>query len=328
MHEKRPCLRCRRRIDAYAKICPFCNYDQQAGPPPAPAPVIGEDGQVIEAPVPPPPIVRSKDGFRGKRVLMVIAVVLLLVSTFAVGAFVNVIGSRSRLAKQAERQEAEKAQREAPQALQPGPADSLGDLRLVPVDPRAPVGESITSIPLPETDQSIPRELQRSDATALPSEEYARILEQARPEEEQAGTVVDPRTLPGGIEEIRRAEQARRLKEQRDRQAAAAARAAQEPPAADSPAGNAEVKTTNPVPIHQPLPDIDRTKIKQDGTMRFDLRVGADGRVKEVRILESMPELTARTLAAVQQWRFRPATRNGEPVEGNFQVDISYNAPR
>lgn len=326
MHEKAPCLRCKRKIDAYAKICPFCNYDQQAGPPVVPPPRIGEDGEVIDTPVQPPPVIRQS-GFRGKKVLMVVAVILLLVSTFAVGALVNVLGSRSRLTKQAAAREAEKAAQEAPQASQPGPADSLGDLRLVPVDPSAPVGEAITSIPLSDPDANIPQELQRSDATALPSEHYARILEEARPQQAPAGAVVDPRTLPGGIEEIRRAEQARLQKEQRDRQAAAAARAAETQPS-DPAAEDSTARTTSPVPTHQPLPDIDRTKIKQDGTMRFDLRIGADGRVKEVRIIESLPELTARTIAAIQQWRFRPATRNGEPVEGNFQVDISYNAPR
>ncbi len=328
MHEKTPCLRCKRGIDAYAKLCPFCNYDQQAGPPAVPPPMIGEDGKVIETPAHPPPVIRPNQGFWGKRVLIGLAVVVLLVATFAGGALVNVLGSRSRLARQAERQEAQRAQREAPQDTQPGPADSLGDLRLVPVDPSAPVGESITSIPLPDSDRNIPLELQRTDATALPSEQYARILEEARPEPVPTGAVVDPRTLPGGIEEIRRAEQARIQREQRERQAADAARAARQPDTATPAPADSAASATNPVPIHQPLPDIERTKIKQDGTMRFDLRIGADGRVKEVRILESMPELTARTIAAIQQWRFRPATRNGEPVEGNFQVDISYNAPR
>lgn len=328
MHEKTRCLRCSRKIDAYAKLCPFCNYDQQAGAPVVPPPRIGEDGNVIETPMTPPPIIPQKSGFQGKRVLIVLAVVLLLASTFAVGALVNVIGSRSRLTKQAAAQDAEKAAQEAPQATQSRPADSLGDLRLVPVDPQAPVGEAITSIPLKDPDANIPQELQRSDATALPSEQYARILEEARPQRVPAGAVVDPRTLPGGIEEIRRAEQARLQKEQRDRQVAAAAARAAETESSEPETEGSGASTTNPVPTHQPLPDIDRTKIKQDGRMRFDLRVGADGRVKEVRIIEAMPGLTSQTVSAVQQWRFKPATRNGEPVEGNFQVDISYNAPR
>jgi hypothetical protein len=33
MSEFKPCIRCGRGIDAWAKICPFCNWDQAAQPP-------------------------------------------------------------------------------------------------------------------------------------------------------------------------------------------------------------------------------------------------------------------------------------------------------
>ena len=326
MHEKTPCLQCQRMIDAYAKLCPFCNYDQQAGPPPPPPPLVGPDGEVVEAaPPPPPPSVRNSR-FSGKQLLVGLAVVLLLASTFAVGALVNVIGSRSRLAKEAERQEAERDARTGPPAAVPSRAESLGDLRLVPVDPSTTVGQSITSVPLSDVDQNIPQEFQRSDATALPSEQYSAILSQAQqaPAEPQQRGAVDPRTIPGGIEEIRRAEQARlareRARQQEAQRAATAPTQPAESPAA--PAAEAEARTTRPVPVHQPLPEINA-----GGTMRFDLRIGTDGRVKEVRVLQSMPDHTARAVSAIQRWRFKPATRNGEPVEANFQVELSFNAP-
>lgn len=326
MHEKTPCVQCQRMIDAYAKLCPFCNYDQQAGPPPPPPPIVRPDGEVVEAaPPPPPPSVRS-GRFSGKQILVGLAVVLLLASTFAVGALVNVLGSRSRLAKQAEKQEAEREARTGPPAAEQSRAENLGNLTLVPVDPSTTVGQSITSVPLADVDRNIPQEFQRSDATALPSEQYSAILaqNQQQPAPQQGGAV-DPRTIPGGIEEIRRAEEAR-LARERARQQAAQRAAAQSPTPAEStepsPRDGDDARTTRPVPVSQPLPEINA-----EGTMRFDLRIGADGRVKEVRVLQSMPGHTARAVSAIQRWRFKPATRNGEPVEANFQVDLSFNAP-
>ena len=56
------------------------------------------------------------------------------------------------------------------------------------------------------------------------------------------------------------------------------------------------------------------------------LTVGADGRVKQVKILQTAPRITARVVGAVQRWKFEPAKRGGEPVEGTFQVDLTFTA--
>src|SRR5688500_20155690 len=56
MSEKRPCIRCEREIDAYAKICPYCNWDQTQTeiPPPSQQPRseerrVGKEGTAARA---------------------------------------------------------------------------------------------------------------------------------------------------------------------------------------------------------------------------------------------------------------------------------------
>jgi TonB family protein len=79
---------------------------------------------------------------------------------------------------------------------------------------------------------------------------------------------------------------------------------------------------TNPIPEYQPIPQI---HVSRNTTARFELTVGADGRVKEVNVRDGVPGETAKLIAAVQSWRFRPATQNGQPVQAPFTVDISFH---
>ena len=59
-------------------------------------------------------------------------------------------------------------------------------------------------------------------------------------------------------------------------------------------------------------------------TARLELIVGADGRVKEVNFKNSIPGQTPKLIAAVQSWKFKPATENGVPVAAPFTVEISF----
>ena len=88
-----------------------------------------------------------------------------------------------------------------------------------------------------------------------------------------------------------------------------------------APSGQRISIRTRPVAEYQPLPHI-----SQNVTARLDLIIGADGRVKEVTIRDAIPGETSRVIAAVQSWRFKPATENGVPVEAPFSVDISFHA--
>ena len=69
-------------------------------------------------------------------------------------------------------------------------------------------------------------------------------------------------------------------------------------------------KITHVQPVY---PDIAR-EAGVDGTVMVQALVGKDGRVKEARVMKSIPMLDAAALAAVKQWVFKPALSNNKPV--------------
>ncbi|HVT44150.1 MAG TPA: energy transducer TonB [Thermoanaerobaculia bacterium] len=306
---KTTCTRCQRQIDATARICPFCNHEQSIR--------AEEDLRAVEVSSRPatglPPGTATRPRWSSTKILVGAAVLVLLAATFAVGAlFHTVTGSLQRQSGRASN--AEDAT-ETP-AASPQRERSFGRLELQPVDPTETIGQAITSAPVPDPDAAFEDGYGRSDATALPAEQYARILEEARREQAPATSTgaIDPRTIvdqqPVRPPPIPRQQPVDRTAE-------------------GSPASSREGgKRTLPVPIHQPLPKIDRKKeIKEDGTLRFRLLVGRDGQVKEITVLQGMPGLTPKMISAIQTWRFKPGTVDGEPIESNFAVDISFKAP-
>jgi len=58
-----------------------------------------------------------------------------------------------------------------------------------------------------------------------------------------------------------------------------------------------------------------------EGKLKLKLTVAADGSVMNVEILSSVsPELDAAAVAAVRQWRFRPAMACGKPLNGGTYI--------
>lgn len=314
MDDRKPCKRCERPIDAWARLCPYCNFDQaRTAPPRATAPP-----PVVETPVEPAPgsttfpkfdaeMMRETMRKIGPRALVIIGIGAILMATFAVGGLVLALGGGAGANAD------EVAEAPAPETI-PSRPDPAGGLTLVPADPASGVGRSVTSAPLPNVDQRMPAEFQRSDATALPSEEYARIAADERRTREAAFTPADPRTLATGpttpaLQPTMPPRPARPPQTER-------------PSPAPEPARR-EIRRTPPVPISQPLPRYE--DIRRSGTVRLKLTVDRSGRVTEVDVLDSSRGITAPVIQKVQQWRFKPATENGEPTEGTFTVDVSFN---
>jgi len=73
---------------------------------------------------------------------------------------------------------------------------------------------------------------------------------------------------------------------------------------------------------YKPLPHI---PVDHDITARLSLTVDPDGHVSDVDVNETVPDMP-RLLAAVQNWRFKPATENGVPVTSHVSVDITFRA--
>lgn len=310
MEDKKPCVRCDRAIDPYARICPYCNWDQ-ANPAPPPATQPAATAQT-------PAYVPPQDRSWRRHLIMIGGGIAVLILAFAVGAFIN----------------SDDTPENAPKPV----TDEIGidegiartrraDVTLVPVDEATGFETPITSAPVNAPAEGVPAEYQRSDATAVSSVEYAALAQRVQAEK-KAKQMVDPRSLTGPA-----------YAQAAPRPAAPRQQPTIPPPmtsAAQEDFGDegereAEssteprikvTKRTRPVPEHQPLP---RITVSESVTARLTLMVGPDGRVKSVNLRNGIPGHTPALIAAVQSWRFKPATENGVPVSAPFSVDISFN---
>jgi TonB family protein len=75
--------------------------------------------------------------------------------------------------------------------------------------------------------------------------------------------------------------------------------------------------------VEPTLPDLAR-EAGVTGTVVVWTLVGKDGRVKDARVVESIPLLDAAAVAAVRQWVFRPAQSNGLPVTLWVEVPVRF----
>jgi periplasmic protein TonB len=288
MADKKKCVRCDRAIDAYARTCPYCNWDQAEVPPP-----LIEQAAVGPTYVPPPE--RTWRNY----IKTGVGAIVLLIAAFVIGFFVH--GNEPpKNAPEPITKQANTPERTSPRA----------DVTLIPVNDTSSIELPITSAPLPNPAQGIPKEYQRSDATAVSSVEYAQLAERAKAEK-KADTLVDPRSLTGPAF----AQSAPR----RDPDDADPSSQSMSSSSSDEP--GRIVVSTRPVPQYQPYPSV---TVSEPATARLQLTIGPDGHVKEVNIVNGIPGQTSRIIETVQTWRFKPATENGQPVTAQFAVDLSF----
>lgn len=312
MSDKKPCIHCDRNIDAHAKLCVYCNWDQSV-PPPSPE---VEQATVGAAPA----YVAPKDHRLRNRVIGVAAFVVLLVVAFSVGTFMHGFDP-NEVSTMKDKQVVTVTQGTA------APAPGRADLQVVPANPNNTVaGEApITSAPATTTAAGVPNEYQRNDATAATSEEYAQLAARAKAERQTLG--VDPRTVGGPAYGGAAPARPRRETAPQRTVASSLPPGSAVPPMTSGVSGEPRrgqiVVRTRPQPEYQPIPSI---HVDRDTVARLDLTVGADGRVQDVNILNAIPGETAKLIAAVQAWRFKPATENGTPVPSHFAVDVSFHA--
>lgn len=175
MSEPRKCVRCERAIDGWAKLCPYCNWDQSR-----PAPV----HETIPAPVaaykpPAETTLRQKAIYAG-------AGVLLLIVAFGVGMLINSDGAPKNVPESVIDSEAAVS------------VPKRADTPLVPTNERGGFEAPITSAPVNDPAEGVAaNEWDRSDATAVSSVEYAQLARRAQAEKKPATALVDPRTITG-----------------------------------------------------------------------------------------------------------------------------------
>lgn len=330
MDGRKPCARCQREIDEWAKLCPYCNWDQAAGTPPPEA----ELGAAAPDYTPP-----AERNWR-RLILIAVGIVALLVGSFGLGAFIH----------------GHDAPEDAPEPVTDttktdttasAPPPSPQSVNLVPAGSSDQVAEApITSAPVADPTQAQPNEYDRHDATAVSSVEYSQLAQRAQAERQRQKALVDPRTLSGpayaqGAQQQPSIPRRRVAPLPTSRRAAApplpAGATAPAPPAAppqDSgqqqqagnerwPAGEPRLQVrTRPVALSQPLPSI---RVRERSVVSLVLMIGADGSVQDINVRQSIPGEMPRILQAVNRWRFKPATENGQPVAAPYTVDITFN---
>ena len=60
------------------------------------------------------------------------------------------------------------------------------------------------------------------------------------------------------------------------------------------------------------------------GTVSLLITIGKDGSVTDIKEISGPPELVPAAIAAVKQWRYRPALFRGQPQEASTVVDIPF----
>jgi TonB family protein len=276
------CVRCKRGIDSWARICPFCNWNQSTPPPTRE--FVPE--QVANYKPPEETSWRTKVLFAG-------AGVLLLIAAFLVGMVINSDGAPKNAPQTLEEQAAERNDAGTPRRA---------NTTLIPTNERGGFEAPITSAPSAIAEGGTTSDVQRTDATAVSATEYAVMAKRAQEEKERMAAAVDPRSITGSP------------------YVAPPPRKTLPPPmtSASSHEGNS-TRRTRPILEYRPLPPMSAR-----GSARLRLLVGADGRVRDVDIERPLAGNTAQLLAAVQRWRFKPATENGTPVAAPYSVEISF----
>jgi protein TonB len=83
----------------------------------------------------------------------------------------------------------------------------------------------------------------------------------------------------------------------------------------------------HPKAIYTPDPDYseEAREAKLEGTVRLGFTVAKDGSVHNINVIKSLGKgLDEKAVAAVEQWRFEPVVKDGQPVETTLQVNITF----
>jgi hypothetical protein len=303
------CIRCGRNIDANARLCPYCNWDQTQ-----PVPAVHDEASAAPAYVPPP-----ERRWRKPVGMAVGIVVVLLVATLVLAERLRDTGPQAAPPTEQQQEQMKLQQKEAEAAAQGKVKPSQrANVTLVPDNsPAPPIGEApVTSAPAPTatTTDAMANAYQRTDATAASSAEYSNIEQRAKAEKKKMDVLVDPRSLSGVAYDqgtMPTHPPKPRTPEPGNAPTAAAARQPVQ-----------QTTRTAPVPEYQPVPEL---RVERNSTARLELTVGADGLVKSVNVKEPIAADMGRLISSIQSWRFKPATENGVPVPSSFTVELSFH---
>jgi protein TonB len=77
---------------------------------------------------------------------------------------------------------------------------------------------------------------------------------------------------------------------------------------------------SRPGPVYPEL----AKRARVQGDVELNAVIGVDGGIKELRVASGHPLLVRAAVEAVSQWRYRPTTLNGDPVEVATQITVTF----
>jgi protein TonB len=89
---------------------------------------------------------------------------------------------------------------------------------------------------------------------------------------------------------------------------------------------NVETLELPPVKLHQvdPVYPAEAQANEVEGTVIAHIIIGTDGSVTNAQVVKSIPLLDQAALDAVVQWEFEPTLLNGQPVEVEMDVFLTF----
>jgi TonB family protein len=97
------------------------------------------------------------------------------------------------------------------------------------------------------------------------------------------------------------------------------------------PAGTVELApdATEGSLLHRVEPEYPEGARQQriQGAVVLNVRIGRDGAIQDVKLVSGQAVLANAAIAAVKQWRFKPRTVNGKPVQMQTKVTLKFRVP-
>jgi protein TonB len=82
--------------------------------------------------------------------------------------------------------------------------------------------------------------------------------------------------------------------------------------------------------VFSPRPEYPRMAqiTHSQGLVKLEAIIGADGKIRDLRVLSGSPLLVNAALDAVKQWRYQPTLLNGVPVEVVTEIEVNFTLTR
>ena len=82
--------------------------------------------------------------------------------------------------------------------------------------------------------------------------------------------------------------------------------------------------------VRRAAPVYPRDALRQgiQGTVRLRAIIDKQGAVRDLRLLQGICSLSKAAIDAVKQWRYTPTTLNGQPVEIDTTIDVTFSVNR